>query len=142
MTNKKDEMQDSKISPLPNEIESFVIQAMQIAESSWTRSKSRPTKESTEFGGDGQPSATTSWEASTLSSMKHHQQKSTSSFEPSSRSIDELNLISTEVFVSGVRNRWYHRVSEVPLALWQRNPGTVSNGHPFTNMTTKGTFRP
>ena len=82
--------QDFKISPLPNEIESFVIQAMQIAESSWTRSKSRLTKE---FGGDGHPSTTTSWEASTLSSTKHHQRKSTSSFEPSSRRIHELNLI-------------------------------------------------
>ena len=38
------------------------------------------------------------------------------SFEPSSGNIDELNLISKEVFVNSVRNRWYHRVSEVPLA--------------------------
>ena len=134
--------QDFKISPLPNEVESFVIQAMQIAESSWIRSKSHLTKESTASGGDGQHSAKTSWETSTLSSMTHQQQKSTSYFEPSSRSIGELNSISKEDFVNGVRNRWYRRVSEVPLALWQRNSGTVSNGHPFTNKTAKGTFRP
>ena len=71
-----------EISQLPDDLVSFVMDAMQIAQSSWMQFKNRPTNLSTESGGDGSISAKLKSEFSTHTSMVFPRTKSSSYFAP------------------------------------------------------------
>jgi hypothetical protein len=128
---------DFAISPLPSEIASFATLAIRTAESSWIRSRKDLTRRETGPGDDG-PASVTTWELSTLSSLSYPPTSRNSSFEPSSSASAFLISQRQAAFADSVRGQWWHRLSEVPRALWQRRSGTVSNRVPFTSRTGSG----
>jgi hypothetical protein len=78
------------ISPLPNEISSFVIQALQMTESSLNLNKKNLTKSGTEPGDDGPRSALSQDYNLTPSSLAYPNQKKNSSSEPFSPFTESL----------------------------------------------------
>jgi hypothetical protein len=121
------------ISPLPSEISSFVIQALQMTESSLLLSKKNLTKSGTAPGDAGSPSAPNPVSALTPSSLAYTNPKKSSSFEPSSPFTESLRGTSQEAFLASVRAPWFLRLSAMPQATWLRRFGVISNKAPFTS---------
>ena len=123
------------ISPLPSEISSFVLQALQIAESSWSRDKKRPTKGKTGLGDGGSASVEKQVSPTTSFSGASNTTRESLPFDPSSPSTVSLIGTSPEPMKESVRNRWWHRLCEMPQAIWVRRSGTITNQVPFTSRT-------
>ena len=131
-----------EISPLPNEVLSFVMRVLQTAESSWTRNKKSLTSTRTGSGDDGAGSATRPESVITPSSLVYPMTSGNSSFEPSSASTETLLGISQAELLEGVRAPWSLRRSELPQAIWLRRFGNITNGAPSTSRTAKSSARP
>jgi hypothetical protein len=121
------------ISPLPNEIFSFVILALQTIESSWTRNKKKPTKSETESGVDGSPSAQPPALKLTPSSLSYSTAKPSSSSDPFSPSTEWLTGVLQAPFLASVRAPWFCQLCAMPQAIWLRRFGATSNQAPFTS---------
>jgi hypothetical protein len=121
------------ISPLPIEISSFVILALQTLESSLTQNKSPPTKTKTGSGVAGFRSAPKPASTLTLSSLDYSSRKPSSSCAPFCPSIEWLTGVQQEPFLASVRAPWFQKLCEMPQAIWLRRSGVTSNGAPFTS---------
>ena len=123
------------ISPLPSEISSFVLQALQIAESSWNQNRRRLSKGKTELG-DGGSAFAEKPASPIISSFAASSVKNKSlPFDPSSPCTVSLIGTSPEPMKESVRSRWWHRLCAMPQAIWVRRSGTISNQVPFTSRT-------
>jgi hypothetical protein len=126
-----------KISPLPEEILSFVERVLRTTESSMTRSNQRLTKTETVPGVAGSDLASTSasW---TRSSLLFPSKNANYSSAPSLALIKSPPGTSQDAFLAQVRKPWLERLSALPQAIWLRRFGTVSNAAPFTSRTAPG----
>jgi hypothetical protein len=129
--------QHFEISPLPEEILSFVEQALRITESSMIRSNQKRMKIVTVPGdaGLGLESTPGSWSRSCLSFPSKSEN---SSFAPSSAPTKSPTGSSQEASLGQIRKPWLARLSELLQAIWLRRFGTVSNSAPFTSRTASG----
>jgi hypothetical protein len=121
------------ISPLPSEISSFAIQALQTLESSLTPSRSRPTRTKTESGDAGLRSAPKPASTLTLSSLSYTSRKPSSSCAPFCPSTEWLAGVQQAPFLASVRAPWFQQLCAMPQAIWLRRSGVTSNGVPFTS---------
>jgi hypothetical protein len=132
-----------QISLLPSEILSWITLALRTAESSWIRKTSRDTKVGTESGGAaGDPAATPPASLTTTSSLSCPTKPSTSSFAPSSASVEQLNGVSQDDWKEDIRSHWSQALSKLPQAVWLRRFGTISNQAPFTSREAKTCIPP
>jgi hypothetical protein len=120
------------ISPLPNEISSFLIQALQMIESSWTPNKKNPMKSRTGSGADGSPSAPKPASSLTLSSSSYSTKKQSSSCNPFFPCTEWLTKVKQEHFLASVRGPWFQKLCKMPQAIWLRRSGVTSSKVPFT----------
>jgi hypothetical protein len=121
------------ISPLPNEISSFVTQALQMTELSLHQNKKNLTRHETASGAAGYLSAPSPVSALTPSSLAYPSPKKSSSSEPSLPFTASLCGTSQEAFLASVRAPWFLRLSAMPQATWLRRFGVISNKAPFTS---------
>ena len=121
------------ISPLPSEISSFVIRALQTLESSLTQSKNQPTRRKTESGDDGPRSVQRPASTLTLSSLSYSSTIPNSSCDPFCPSTEWLNGAQQAPLLASVRAPWFRQLCAMPQATWLRRSGVVSNGAPFTS---------
>ena len=121
------------ISPLPSEISSFVILALQTTESSLIQNKKKRTKNETEFGAAGSHSARKPALTLTPSSLSYSTEKPNSSPERFSPSTEWLSGAQQEPFLANVRAPWFRQLCEMPQAIWLRRSGVTSNKAPFTS---------
>jgi hypothetical protein len=126
---------DFNILPLPAEILSFTTRALQIAESSWIRAKSPPTKARTGSGAAGLATVIKPASTMTSSSLHYPNGNENSSFDPSSPYIEKLNGLQQDDFLESVRTPWWRQLCALPQATWLRRSGVVSNKAPFTSRT-------
>jgi hypothetical protein len=96
-----------EISPLPSEVLSFATLALQTAESSWILARKAHTSNATASGAAGSASVTKPVSL-TPSSLTYQNQSKSSSFAPSSASIESLTGLSQADFVANVRDPWWH----------------------------------
>jgi hypothetical protein len=120
-----------KISPLPSEISSFLIQALQTIESSWIRNKRKPMRRKTVSGDDGLPSAQPPDSSITLSSLSYEASNENLSFGHFSPSTEWLTGVKLEPFLASVRAPWFRRLCAMPQAIRLRRSGVTSNRVPF-----------
>jgi hypothetical protein len=130
------------ISPLPSEVLSWITLALRTIESSWTRNKRRDTKLGTETGDAGSRIAPSPESVLTPSSLIYPKTPRSSSFAPSSASIELLNGASQENWKADIQSHWSQALCEVPQAVWLRRFGTISNQVPFTSKEAKTCTRP
>jgi hypothetical protein len=130
-----------EISPLPDDISSFVELALRTAESSLTRCNRKRMKIRTAPGVAGVDSAIPpeSW---TRSSLAYPSTNGNSSSVPSFVPTEPLSGLSQENFLQQIRKPWLARLSALPQAIWLRRLGTVSNQVPYTSKTAPGSFPP
>jgi hypothetical protein len=121
------------ISPLPSEVSSFLIQALQTLELSLTQNKSQPTRGKTECGAVGSPSAPKLASTLTLSSLSYSSMRPSSSCAPFCPSTEWLSGARQEPFLASVRAPWFRQLCAMPQATWLRRFGVASNGAPFTS---------
>jgi hypothetical protein len=121
------------ISPLPSEISSFAIQALQTLESSLTPSRSQPTRTKTESGDAGLRFAPKPASTLTLSSLNYTSRKPSSSCAPFCPSTEWLAGAQQAPFLASVRAPWFQQLCAMPQAIWLRRSGVTSNGVPFTS---------
>ena len=121
------------ISPLPREISSFVIQALQTLESSLTQNRNQPMRTRTGSGDDGLRSVPKLASTLTLSSLDYNTRKPSSSCAPFCPCTEWLAGAKQEPFLASVRAPWYHQLCVMPQATWLRRSGVTSNGAPFTS---------
>jgi hypothetical protein len=133
--------QHFEISPLPDEILSFVEQALRITESSMIQSSRKRMKTAIVPGDAGLASESTrgSW---TRSCLIFPRRSENSSSAPSSAPTKLPTGTSQEAFLGQIRKPWLARLSELPQAIWLRRFGTVSNSAPFTSRTAPGCSPP
>jgi hypothetical protein len=129
--------QHFRISPLPDEILSFVEQVLRTTESSMIRSSRKRMRTATEPGAVGLDSVTTSasWTRSSLTFPNRNENYSS---VPSSAPTKLPPGTSQGAFLEQLRKPWLARLSELPQAIWLRRFGTVSNKAPFTSRTAPG----
>jgi hypothetical protein len=96
-----------KISPLPNKISCFLIQALQTIESSWIQSKRRPTRKRTASGADGPPSALQPDFELTISLLSYTTTNESLSSSPFSPSTAWLAGVKKEPFLASVHAPWF-----------------------------------
>ena len=123
-----------EIQKLPQEVESFAFSMMLTIAKSWSQKESPPTSEMTGTGEDGERSSEIGVWAKTRSSIRYPETKSeyywledSSCRVVCSTSIDRASLLQS------VRNQWYRRLFEMPLAAWHRRSGNVDGRAPSTS---------
>lgn len=121
-----------RILPLPDEILSFAFAAIQMLEGSWTQNRKSRLKRRTGPGEDGRISHEV-WEFSTPSSLTYQTQSEKSWPDVSLSIIETQNSISRGDLLADVRNRWWNRLSGMPLAIWQRRFGQTTGPVPSTS---------
>jgi hypothetical protein len=133
--------QHFEISPLPDEVLSFVEQVLRTTESSMTRFSRRRMKTGTEPGDGGLvlENKPGSW---TRSCLNFPRQNGNSSSDPSLAPTKLPIGISQGSFLEQLRRPWRERLSALPQAIWLRRFGTVSNQVPCTSRTAPGCFLP
>jgi hypothetical protein len=123
-----------EISPLPSKISSFVILALQTIELSWIGNRKRPTRNETESGAGGSPSAPRPALTITLSSLTYNPLKPSSSSVPFSLSIAWQHGVQQAQFLASVQAPWFHhQLCVMPQAIWLRRFRGTSNGAPCTS---------
>ena len=124
------------IQPLPAEIESFVLSTMLIIARSWSRGQSRQMNELTSTGGDGLPSQESGDWGVTRGSIQYPRTASDCSWEGVLSCTAKPTTLTERVeLIQSVRNRWYRRLLEMPLAAWHRRSGNVEGRAPSTSRT-------
>lgn len=125
--------QTFKISPLPNDVLSFVITVLQTLESSWSPNKKRAGRDETDHGGDGNiSSGTWGWNRYCL---EYPATLNSSLPRPLPSDTDCSTSTSRVQLLRSVRGPWYRRLSNLPLAMWLRRSGQITSRVPST---TKG----
>jgi hypothetical protein len=124
--------QGFNISPLPNEILSWITLVLQVGESSLTADKKRQTKIRTESGDAGEASAHEAASKLTPSSLLYAPTSKNSSCDPSSDSIARLNGLATVNLQEAVARPWSEALCEMPQAVWLRRSGTITGPAPCT----------
>ena len=128
--------QHFRLCQLPQEIASFVTQAMQIQELSWIRARNLQMKPTIASGDAGASSAAPNSKVlSTHSSMVYPLRNNTSYSSRFLLCTEELSSIPTDQFVADVRNRWYQRLFKRPLAQLVRRSSTVTGNRPLNSRT-------
>jgi hypothetical protein len=125
-----------EIHQLPREIESFAVSAMQIIARSWSPERKPPTSGGIDIGEGGVPSyRIPGWEM-TPSSIRYPTTEKDSSWLEGSCCITEPSTLTDKVeLVQSVRDPWYRRLFETPLAVWHRRSGNVEGPAPSTSRT-------
>ena len=120
------------ISPLPEEIMSFVLRVMRTLEASWTPNKTKPTLIKRGLGPDGKvlcgPSV--SW---TRSDLEYPTTNSEFSPSVSLSSLESLSSTDRVTLLRDVRDQWWYRLSETPSAIWVRRFGQINGTAPSTS---------
>ena len=125
-----------RIRRLPSEIELFALSTMRIIAKSWSQGSSPPTKEATGIGDDGQSSSEDADWGVTLSSIRYQEETNASSWpEVSSCCAEYSTSTNREDLLQSVRNQWYRRLCEMPLAAWHRRLGGPIGRAPSTSRT-------
>jgi hypothetical protein len=123
-----------RIQSLPPKVESFAFSIMRTIARSWSPKEKHPTKETIDTGDAGDPSLKIGdWETM-LSSIRYQETGNSSCWQKDSlchvecsTSTDRANLLQN------VRNQWYRRLFEMPLAAWHRRSGNVDGQAPSTS---------
>ena len=125
-----------EIRQLPPEIESFALSMMQIAAKSWVRKEKRPSSEAIDICADGRPSLSTGdWEP-TPGSIRYPMTRNDCSWQGDlSCDTDPSTSTHKVVLLRSVRDPWYRRLFEMPLAAWHRRSGNVDGPAPSTSRT-------
>ena len=125
-----------EIRPLPHEIESFALSVMRIAAKSWTRKEKQPMSEATDIYADGKPSLSIGVWDPTPGSIRYPMTRNDCSWQ-GDLSCDTGPSTSTHrvVLLRSVRDPWYRRLFEMPLAAWHRRSGNVDGPAPSTSRT-------
>ena len=125
-----------EIRRLPPEIESFAFSVMQTTARSWSQDKSRQMSETIVIGEDGSSSSGIGdWEK-TPSSIRYPETKSESCWQRDlSCHVEPTTSTSRAELLQSVRNQWYRRLFEMPLAAWHRRSGNVDGQAPSTSRT-------
>ena len=125
-----------KIRRLPHEVELFALQTMQIISNSWSQGSSHHTKGTTGIGEDGLSSSEVADWGMTPSSIRYQEETSVSSWpEVSLCCVDRSTSTDREKLLQNVRNQWYRRLCEMPLAAWHRRLGSPIGQAPSTSRT-------
>jgi hypothetical protein len=113
------------ILPLPTKIESFALSTMRIIARSWSRGQSHQTSESTGTGDNGFHLQESGDWGVTHGSIQYPKTASACSWKgASSCTAEPTTLIERVELIQSVRNKWYRRLLEMPLAAWHRCPST------------------
>jgi len=120
-----------EISPLPEGIRSFACAAIQTLEGSWIRSRKEHSRRRKRCGEDGKNS-TEDWVSSTASSMEYPRTSARSWRDVSLSTTETQSSMTREELLRDVRNRLWNRLSEMPLAIWQRRFGQTTGTAPST----------
>jgi len=123
--------QNFSISPLPNEILSWVTRTLRTLESSYIRSRNSPSKTKTAPGDAGSVFVEPTDSAITATSIQYQSKSETCWAEPSLSASDPLNSTTQGEWSESVQSRWSQGLSRIPLATLRRNFGTVTEGRPF-----------
>ena len=124
------------IQPLPIDIEYFVLSTMRIIARSWSREQSLRTSGSTGTGDDGFHLQENGDWGVTLCSIQYPRTASDCSWEGVSSCTAETTTLTEKVeLIQSVRNKWYRRLLEMPLAAWHRRSGNVGGRAPSTSRT-------
>jgi hypothetical protein len=125
-----------KIRRLPHEIEWFALSTMQTIAKSWSQEASHPMNGTTGTGGDGESSPRVADWGMTTSSIRYPEEESVSSWpEVSSCRVECSTSTDRANLLQSVRNQWYRRLCEMPLAAWHRRSGAPSGQAPSTSRT-------
>jgi len=125
-----------KIRHLPNEIESFALSVMQLAARSWIQKAKRPLRKETGTGEDGIASSVNGEWSTTPCSIRFPASRSDCSWQGGlCPTIAPLTSTHREKLLQSVRNPWYRRLFETPLAVWHRRSGNVEGPAPSTSRT-------
>ena len=125
-----------EIRRLPHEIEWFALQTMRIISRSWSQGPSPPTKGMTGIGEDGSSSSEAVDWGITLSSIRYQEETSVSSWPEVSLCRVECSTSTDRAeLLQSVRNQWYRRLCEMPLAAWHRRLGGPIGRAPSTSRT-------
>jgi len=125
-----------QIRRLPDEIESFALSAMQLVANSWIRKAKQPSRKMTGTGGDGCASSASGEWSTTPSSIRFPATRSDCSWQGGMcPTIAPLTSTHREKLLQSVRNPWYRRLFETPLAVWHRRSGNVEGPAPSTSRT-------
>ena len=129
------------ISPLPEDVLSFVGLVLRTAESSWIRhSQNRTTtRPGSGTAGPGSAMPPTSW---TLSSLVFPRESASSSSARSWKPTSPPSGPDQATFLGQIQRPWRQRLSEQPQAIWLRRFGCVSNAAPFTSRTAPSACNP
>jgi hypothetical protein len=122
------------ISPLPDEILSWITAVLRTAESSMTPSRNPATNEQTAIGNDTYCSAPKQASTTTPSSLTYPQQSESWSPDPSWRFIADADLPTQSQILENVQDKWQHALSKMPQGMWLRRFGTISGSRPFTSL--------
>jgi hypothetical protein len=125
-----------EIRPLPPEIESFALSSMRIAAKSWIRKAKRPSNEVTDTYDGGEPSSRTGDWDPTPGSIRYPMTRNDCSWQGDlSCDTDPSTSTHRVVLLRSVRDPWYRRLFEMPLAAWHRRSGNVDGPAPSTSRT-------
>ena len=125
-----------QIRRLPEDIESFALSVMQLAARSWIQKARLPSRKGTGIGGDGSASSRSGEWSATPSSIRYPVQRKDYSWQEGTYpTTDPLTSTHRERLLQSVRNPWYRRLFETPLAVWHRRSGNVEGPAPSTSRT-------
>jgi len=125
-----------EIHQLPNEIESFVVSVMQIVAKSWRPERKPPTSDEIDTGDDGAVICSTQEWTTTPSSIRYPTTERDSFWqEDLSCTVEPSTLTDKVELLQSVRDPWYRRLFEMPLAAWHRRSGNVEGPAPSTSRT-------
>ncbi len=122
-----------EISQLPDEILSWVMRVLRVAESSLTAGKRGATKSTTGPGGDGRVTANTSGTAVTIASLCYPSTRGNCSCEHSSTSFGPPSGTQTVDLPELVGLQWSRVLCAKPQATWLRRFGGISGKAPCTS---------
>jgi len=123
-----------KVQILPPEIESFALSILQTIGRSWSLKESRHMNGTTDTGDDGKPSSEIGgWEATPFSIRYQATAKEPFWLEDSSCHVEHSTSTDKARLLQSVRNQWYRRLFEMPLAAWHRRLGNVAGRAPSTS---------
>jgi hypothetical protein len=124
------------IQTLPTEIESFALSMMQIIARSWSQEPRPRTKGSIDIGGGGSVSPASGDLGMTLGSIRYPMTVSDCCWvEGSSPTAERTTSTERAELLQSVRNGWFRRLFEMPLAAWHRRSGNVEGAAPSTSRT-------
>ena len=121
------------ILPLPDDVFSFALRVLQIAESSLMREQNRHMRAKIASGDAGPTTAMRSSLVITPSSITYPSQKSSSSYDASWSYTGKPSGTEKDALLECVRHQWSSRLSKVPPGLWARRFGQISNQAPCTS---------